>query len=118
MRIPSDFFSVGHVVLLSTVALAGFGIGVHQTQDRQQYDELTETRKALTEARKAIPKGPVTQITVDDHQLFLDPSNSTGCASDLNDCASRTCGTNGVGPCLTAHEIVEHHILMNGWAPK
>lgn len=37
---------------------------------------------------------------------FIDPANSTSCASDSNTCQSATCASAGVGPCLTYASIV------------
>lgn len=37
---------------------------------------------------------------------WVDPANSTGCASDRNNCVSATCGGAGVGPCLDYSQIV------------
>jgi len=39
-------------------------------------------------------------------QWYTDPANTTTCASDSNTCTSATCSTGGVGPCVTANEII------------
>jgi hypothetical protein len=36
---------------------------------------------------------------------FIDPANTTTCASDKNTCTSATCAAGSVGPCLTWSEI-------------
>jgi hypothetical protein len=38
--------------------------------------------------------------------LWLDGSNVSTCALDTNSCTSATCGGGGIGPCVTAQEIV------------
>lgn len=39
---------------------------------------------------------------------YVDPANSTGCASDNNTCSSATCGDAGnIGPCLSWGEVIE-----------
>lgn len=51
--------------------------------------------------------GPVQPTTVANNPWFkvatwdIDPANSTGCASDQNDCQRSSCGGTGQGPCLT-----------------
>jgi|SRR5215472_3230274 len=42
---------------------------------------------------------------------YVDGANITGCASNANTCQSATCAGAGVGPCLTAGEII-----VNRWA--
>jgi hypothetical protein len=37
---------------------------------------------------------------------YIDPANSTTCASDANTCTSATCVSSGVGPCLTYNQII------------
>lgn len=37
---------------------------------------------------------------------YIDPTNSTGCARDTNNCTSATCDNGGSGPCLTYGQIV------------
>jgi len=41
---------------------------------------------------------------------YIDPANSTTCASDANNCTSATCGAagSGVGPCLKWQQINSH----------
>lgn len=39
---------------------------------------------------------------------YIDPTNSTGCASDSNSGTSATCGTSGIGPLLTYQELNVH----------
>jgi hypothetical protein len=37
---------------------------------------------------------------------YIDPANGTGCASNGNSCTSATCAGPGIGPCVTAQEII------------
>jgi hypothetical protein len=37
---------------------------------------------------------------------YIDPQNTTTCASDANSCTSATCSGAGIGPCLTYQQIV------------
>jgi hypothetical protein len=39
---------------------------------------------------------------------YLDPANRTGCASNSNSCTSATCGSAGIGPCVTVGEVTSH----------
>lgn len=38
---------------------------------------------------------------------YIDPSNTTTCAADTNNCTSATCGATGIGPCLSFGEIAQ-----------
>lgn len=51
-----------------------------------------------------LPPSPAMSILTWD----VDPTNSTGCASNGNSCTSATCGASGVGPCLAVNKIVYH----------
>ena len=51
---------------------------------------------------------PITPSSWTVPNWYVDPADSTGCASNANSCTSATCGGSGVGPCLTAQEIVVH----------
>jgi hypothetical protein len=47
--------------------------------------------------------GPACSVTA----WYFDDANTTGCAADTNSCTSATCGSTGVGPCLTFGQIVQ-----------
>jgi hypothetical protein len=55
-------------------------------------------------AASAVPAIPPIAWSVIDWEI--DPQNTTGCASDANDCISATCGSAGDGPCLTWAQVV------------
>ena len=45
-----------------------------------------------------VPASPSSWSTT---AFYIDGPNSSGCASDTNTCTSATCGSAGIGPCLT-----------------
>lgn len=51
---------------------------------------------------------PITPASWTVPNWYIDPANSTGCASNSNSCTSATCGTVGIGPCQTVTEITSH----------
>ncbi len=52
--------------------------------------------------------GPIIPASWTIPNWYVDPANSTGCASNSNNCTSATCGGGGVGPCLLVTEITGH----------
>jgi hypothetical protein len=65
------------------------------------YDKKTTIRASSAEARA----GSLSPVSWSVPNWFIDPSNTTGCASDNNNGTSATCGTTGVGPLSTWNEL-------------
>lgn len=54
----------------------------------------------------AASRAPVTPQSWAIPLWVVDGQNTSGCASDNNNCTQATCGGSGVGPCLTRNEII------------
>lgn len=52
--------------------------------------------------------GPIVPASWTVPDWYLDPANSTGCASNSNNCTSATCAGAGKGPCVLANEVIVH----------